>query len=164
MIRNLSWITGLIVIIFIVAGGTYYWGYNVFVRPGTFKIDTIVNIPKGSTIQQISRLLAQKDVVIYPRLFELVARTLYADKVLQAGEYVIPTGSSPRDVLTILQSGDTVVRSFTAVEGLSTFDILARLIQTDGLTGIITVLEVAQDTIIWSAFARSTQTCKSSPR
>ena len=138
MIRNLSWFAGLIVAILIAAGGIYFWGYTIFVQPGSLRTDTIIYIPKGRSIEQISRLLAQKQVVIYPKVFELVARTLKANKVLQAGEYLIPTGSSPKNVLTILQSGKTVVRSFTAAEGLSTLEILGRLIQTEGLTGIIT--------------------------
>ena len=129
---------GLTVIILIAAGGVWFWGYTILIQPGTLKTDTIVNIPKGSSIERISRILAQKDLVLYPRFFELFARTIGAKYVLQAGEFSIPSGSSLINILTILQSGKTFSRRFTAAEGLNTSEILTRLIQTEGLTGTIT--------------------------
>ena len=122
----------------IAAIGVIFWGYNVLRHHGPFRTDSIVIIPKGSGTEQITSLLAQNGLVEHPTVFNLAVRTFGADKVLQAGEYSIPKGSSPLDILSILQSGRTVVRSITVAEGLNTSEILGRVIKTEGLSGLMT--------------------------
>ena len=133
MTRKFSWVISLTGIMIIAAIGVIFWGYNVLRHHGPFRTDSIVIIPKGSGTEQITSLLAQNGLVEHPTVFNLAVRTFGADKVLQAGEYSIPKGSSPLDILSILQSGRTIVRSFTVAEGLNNSEILGRVMKTKEL-------------------------------
>ena len=56
-----------------------------------------VIIPKGASIEEISKILEAKDLVGNPRLFVLAARVLGYDRGLKAGRFTIPVGSSIYD-------------------------------------------------------------------
>ena len=138
MNRKNSWVTALILITFAAVGGGSLFGYMNFTQRGPLKSDLIVIIPKGSGIDFISRLLERKGAISQPILFKLTVLILRLEKVMRAGEFSIPKGSSPRDILSILRSGKMVIRRFVAVEGLYTAEILGQLRRADGLTGIVT--------------------------
>ena len=138
MNRKNSWLTALILIILSAVGGGGLFGYMNFTQSGPLKSDLIIIIPKGSGIDSISRLLGRKGAISQPILFKLTVLTLRLEKVMRAGEFSIPKKASPRDILSILRSGKTVVRRFVAAEGLYTAEILARLRKADGFTGTVT--------------------------
>ena len=138
MILKYRWIVVLIVLTFLVIGVSGFWGYSTLIQSGSLRVDTVVIIPKGSGIDFISRLLSRKGIIKQTTVFKIAVLVLGLEKVIQAGEYSIPKGSSPIDILKILRSGKTVVRRFLAVEGLHTSEILKRVRETDGLIGKVT--------------------------
>lgn len=56
--------------------------------PRDFPKGEVVNIPEGVSAQTIGEILAEEGVVESARVFELVARTFFDSKDLQAGDYI----------------------------------------------------------------------------
>ena len=125
----------LLVLGLILGGATVWWGYARFIQPGPLDAETNVVIPRGSGFEGIASELFRAGVISDPLVFRIGARFMGADKALRAGEYAFPAKISPRDALTLLQGGRTVVRRLTVAEGLTTAQVLAQLNVTDGLKG-----------------------------
>ena len=107
------------------------------VLPGPAKETKIVIIPRGSSVQDIARLLDENGLIIHPLFFRATSRLMAKDQ-LKAGEYEIPAGLSAMDITGILQEGKTVLRQVTVPEGLTSYEITTILINTPALTGEIT--------------------------
>ncbi|MFQ5766287.1 MAG: endolytic transglycosylase MltG [Rhodospirillales bacterium] len=119
------------------AGGAW-WGHDQFTRPGPSTADITVIIERGAGIDGIAGALARAGVLEDPLVFRIAARWITADNPLKAGEYAFAAGISARGALELLQSGKTVVRRLTVIEGLTTAEIVAQLQTTEGLTGLVT--------------------------
>ena len=132
-------LVSVLVVLALVAGGCFVWGYAQFARPGPLDAAVTLVIPKGTGLNAIAGQLHAADVIAHPLVFQLSARLTGADKELKAGEFVFSRGMSIRDVIDLLESGKTVVRRLTIVEGLSTAEILDQLRTVDGLEGEITL-------------------------
>tara|TARA_B100000315_G_scaffold257793_2_gene307836 strand:+ start:4196 stop:5182 length:987 start_codon:yes stop_codon:yes gene_type:complete len=137
--RVLRWLGFLLFLLVAGVAGVGFWGYTEFVRPGPLAAEKIIVIPRGVGIERIAILLARHNVIKVPIVLSMAARTVAADKALQAGEFAFPKAVSPRDVLEILQSGKQVVRRLTVAEGLTSAEILDRLKKTEGLSGGVTL-------------------------
>ena len=119
-----------------VAVGVY--GKSQFEAPGPSGQETVVILKRGSGLNAIAAQLEREKVISDSMIFRLGAKFKGADRALKAGEYSIPAGASMQEVLDQLQSGDIVQRKVTAVEGLTSFAIVARVNAADELTGEIT--------------------------
>lgn len=109
-----------------------------------------VIIPKGASIEEISKILEAKDLVGNPRLFVLAARVLGYDRGLKAGRFSIPVGSSIYRILRQLARGMSSQDMVTIPEGLRT-DQIARHINERAKIDAIGLMTLAND----STFARS---------
>jgi UPF0755 protein len=96
-----------------------------------------VIIPKGSGVEGIAVELVRAGVLADPLIFRLGVRMSRAGKTLRAGEYAFPARISPREIVSLLQIGTTVVRKLTIAEGLTSFQVAERLKFTDGLMGTL---------------------------
>ena len=134
----LRWLTGVILVFVLSAGGAGTWGYYLFIQPGPVTTETTVIIPKGAGVDRIAALLAERGLISNALVFRLGAMARDATTSLRAGEYLIPAYVSSDDVIKILRSGKTVMRRVTVAEGLTTTEVLKRLFQIEGLTGPIT--------------------------
>lgn len=95
------------------------------VEPG---VDVTVEIPPGSTGQDIGAILAAQGVVRSALEFEVAVRNVDAAARLQAGSYELTTLMDPADVVAELVSGPGAsVYTVTVVEGLRVNEILTRL-------------------------------------
>ncbi|MDP6786136.1 MAG: endolytic transglycosylase MltG [Rhodospirillales bacterium] len=121
----------------VLSGGILTWGAAEFSRPGPLKAATTVVIARGAGLEVIASELTRAGVLADPLVFRLGARLTGADKRLRAGEYAFPARVSPRQTVALLESGKTVVRRLTVVEGLTTAEIVAQLEATDGLAGAL---------------------------
>lgn len=97
----------------------------VDVEPG----ETVtVEIPPGSTGQDIGALLAAQGVVRSALEFEVAVRAVDAAQQLQAGTYEMVTLMDPADVVSMLVSGPgPAVFRITVIEGLTVEEILSSL-------------------------------------
>ena len=116
-------------------GGVLIWGIAEYARPGPLGVATTGVVQRGASLEAIASDLTRAGVLADPFIFRLGARLTGADKLLRAGEYAFAVRISPRQTVALLESGKTVVRRLTVVEGLTTAEIIAQLRATDGLKG-----------------------------
>lgn len=121
----------------LVGAGVFAWGYTQFVGPGPLVAPATLIVPKGAGLGGIAAQLAEAGVIARPIIFKVGAKITGADGRLRAGEYVFPAATSMRDTIALLESGRTVVRRLTLVEGTTAAQITAQVAAADGLVGEI---------------------------
>lgn len=108
---------------------------------GPARQPTPVIIASGSSIAGAGRSLEQAGVLESAEAFRLRARLFGDDKPIRAGEYEVPAGASPSDILALLQSGKTLQRFVVIPEGLPSILVHERLMRAPHLTGDVAVPE-----------------------
>ena len=78
----------------------------------------ILEVSKGSNLNQISRHLADQSIIKYPKLLTAWALVV-KEQDIKAGEYQIVVGDSTLSILDKLSRGQVVSRSITFPEGWS---------------------------------------------
>jgi UPF0755 protein len=127
----------LLIIIGVLVGGGVLFGKQRFEAPGPLDDDKVVTIPKGLGIRDISDLLVQEGVIDQPWIFMGGVFMLKAREGLKAGEYQFVKHASLHDVVGTIVEGRVVQRQLTMAEGLTSEQIVERLLQNDVLTGNI---------------------------
>jgi UPF0755 protein len=130
-------IISLLVLLAIVAGAALFLGKQRFEMPGPLAADKIVNIPHGSGIRDIADVLQREGVIDQPWVFIGGVLALKAREDLKAGEYQFSAHASLRDVVATIVDGKVVTHQINLPEGLTSEQIVARLLQDDILTGNI---------------------------
>lgn len=103
----------------------------VAVQPGQ---DVTVDIPSGSTAEDIGAILAAQGVVRSALEFEVAVRNNEADARLQAGTYAMQTVMDPNEVVAMLVVGPIAdVYRVTVIEGLRVQEILTSLSEASGI-------------------------------
>ncbi len=127
----------LLLIALIAAGGAFLYAKHQFEKPGPLTQDAVITIPKGEGVSAIAARLERQGIISDKRLF--VASTLYfkAQNKLKAGQYAIPKGASMRQVLDTLVQGKELLYKVTIPEGLTSEQIVTRLLNHPELTGEI---------------------------
>ena len=127
----------VLVVVSIAVGAGLFLGKQRFEAPGPLPEDKVVNIPRGLGIRDIADLLQREGVVDQPYVFMGGVIVLKARGELKYGEYQFTKGSSVADVVDTIVEGRVVQHAFTVPEGLTSEQIVARLLETDVLTGQI---------------------------
>jgi UPF0755 protein len=105
-------------------------GGAVNVEPG---LPVTIEIPQGSTGQDIGAILSAQGVVRSALEFEVAVRNVDAAQRLQAGSYELTTLMDPADVVAELVSGPGApVYRVTIIEGLRINEILTQLSESTG--------------------------------
>jgi UPF0755 protein len=126
----------LLLLALIVGGGVAVVGKSRFEAPGPLAEDKAVNIPPRSGMMEIADLLKREGVIDEHRLiFVGGVFALKARSELKAGEYIFTKHASVRDVLQTIVDGKVVQHAFTIPEGLTSEQIVARLLEDDILSG-----------------------------
>jgi UPF0755 protein len=128
----------IVLLLAVVLGALAYWGNQRFEEPGPLAQDKVVNIPRGLGVRDIGELLAREGVIRDPWIFvagAVAMKVRGAD--LKFGEYQFAKGASARDVAETMNEGKVVQHQFTVAEGLTSEQIVARLLEHDKLTGAI---------------------------
>lgn len=99
--------------------------------------DTIVVLPSGVSLAEVTEILHKVGVVEDTRTFNWGVRLSGAARHLKAGEYTIPADASMCAVMEILRSGKTILHAVTIPEGLTVAEIIALLEGTEALSGDI---------------------------
>lgn len=125
----------LAAIIVTVAAFLFWWN-----RPIPLAEDYRFVVVEGATLSSISRELAGLGLIDYPVLLARAGRTLQVDRRIHAGHYLIEPGISPKGLLQLLGSGDTLLSKLTIPEGLTARQIMdliqSQLELEQSLTGI----------------------------
>jgi UPF0755 protein len=124
----------LIFILTVAAGGAFVLGKQRFELAGPLEADKIVNVPRGG-IRDTADLLVREGVIDQPYLFIAGAILLKARNELKSGEYLFKKNASLQDVAATMIEGRVVQHSFTAAEGLTSDQIVQRILENPVLTG-----------------------------
>jgi UPF0755 protein len=130
-------IISIFVLVAIVTGIVLFIGEQRFEAPGPLAQDRIVNIPRGSGIRDIADTLTREGVIDQPAVFIGGVLALKAREDLKAGEYQFKAHSSMSDVVATMVEGRVVMHQVSLPEGLTSQQIVARLMDDDVLTGDI---------------------------
>ncbi|HML14366.1 MAG TPA: endolytic transglycosylase MltG [Xanthobacteraceae bacterium] len=127
----------LILLAAIGAGAALTFGKQRFEAAGPLVEDKIVNIPRGAGVRDIADLLQREGVIDQPWVFIGGVWVRKARDELKYGEYLFPKQASLRDVIDVISDGKVIQHQITVAEGLTSEQIVARLMENDVLTGNI---------------------------
>ena len=85
----------------------------------------VVTIPKGSSVKAIAQILDDSKIIRNDPRFLLLAKFSGYSTKLQAGEFLLPFGKKPLEILEILSSAKPVSYSITVPEGLTALEVAA---------------------------------------
>ena len=127
----------VLIVVSVAVGGALYLGKQRFEAPGPLGDDKVVNIPRGLGIRDISDLLAREGVIDQPWVFIGGVLALKARGELKSGEYQFSKGASLSDVVNTIIENKVVQHAVTIPEGLTSEQIVAKLLENDALSGQI---------------------------
>jgi len=126
----------LLILVLIIGGGIVFVGKNRLEAPGPLQEEKVVIIPPRSGMMDIADVLTREGVIQEHRLvFIGGVFALNARSELKAGEYLFPKQASVREVLEIIVEGKVVQHQITVPEGLTSEQIVARLLDNEILSG-----------------------------
>ena len=137
----LGMLSGLFTFFFVLAClaiGTFYFMKVQFDRPGPLTTSTVVVVPKGEGIAAIAERLERDGVITDRRIFMsgiLYFMYLQGYGSVKAGEYELGKQATMREVLDTLVEGKSIEHKVTLPEGLTSQQIVARLLAHPDLTG-----------------------------
>ncbi len=97
--------------------------------------ETVVVLPRGANLHEITARLNAAGVIDRPWLFRLAVRLKGEDRALKAGEYAFPAGATPASVINMLARGETVAHRLTVAEGMTVAEVFRLLAGTEELSG-----------------------------
>jgi len=127
----------VLVLFAIVIGGGLLVGKQRFDAPGPLADDKVVNIPAKLGIRDIADLLVREGVIDQPWVFVGGVFALKARDELKAGEYQFAKQASLHDVIETIVEGKVVQHQISIPEGLTSEQIVQRLLESDILAGNI---------------------------
>ncbi len=127
----------VLIVISVAVGAALFFGKQRFDAPGPLADDKVVNIPRGLGIRDIADVLQREGVIDQPYIFMGGVIALKARGELKYGEYQFSKHASVADVVDTIIEGKVVQHAFTVPEGLTSEQIVARLLESTALTGQI---------------------------
>jgi UPF0755 protein len=124
-------------VVSVAVGAALYLGKERFNEPGPLSAEKVVNIPRGFGVRDIATLLQREGVIDQPYIFIGGAIVMRSRGGLKSGEYKFTPHASLADVVETIIEGRVVQHVLTLPEGLTTEQIVARLLENDALTGQI---------------------------
>ena len=89
----------------------------------------VFNIPSGHTIRQVAQNLSDQGFIEDPVMFIALARLQGENTVIKAGEYHIKSGHTPLALIELFSKGDSILYSFTIIEGWNFRQLLDAIAQ-----------------------------------
>lgn len=108
----------------LLAGGAFAWAWNDLNTPVEHKMaGKTVNIPMGSTMEQIVQKLHTDGIVQNAATLKLYIKLQGVGSLIKAGDYLFPSPISPKDVVQKLVDGGEAANKLTIIEGWTRWDI-----------------------------------------
>jgi UPF0755 protein len=101
--------------------------------------DTAFVVPSGSSLTSVAHKLEAEGLIGSADSFLLWAKALGSGDPIKAGEFLLPAGSSPSEILDTFQHGEVIRRFVTIPEGLPSIMVHERLMAEPLLAGTIPV-------------------------
>ena len=137
---------GLVLFLFIAVSALAIW-FNLFAlnaADGERAQRVTVLIPKGSSVEDINGLLAEQNLVKKDIRFLLLAKYLGVATKLQAGEFALHRGQTPKELLLELSQAKPIQHPVTIPEGL-VIDDIARIFGRGGWCDATRFSSLARD-------------------
>lgn len=141
-------LSGILTLMFVVmialAGGLAMFRHFVD-SPGPLKEARNVVVPAGDTTRMIAERLEKQGVISSQSMFlaQVMSQNAIArfsgqsSRHMKAGEYEMVPGASIRDVIKKLTEGRSLLYSVTMPEGLTSYEIVRRLLADENLSGSV---------------------------
>jgi len=127
--------TALILLLIVGVAGFIY-GKQRFEAPGPLAQDKVVNVPPRLGLLEIVEVLQREGVINeHWSVFVGGVFAMNARSDLKSGEYLFPKQASLHDVIETLVDGKVVQHTLTVPEGLTSEQIVARILDTEFLAG-----------------------------
>jgi UPF0755 protein len=121
-------LSAIFLILLLTIGAVSYWIYKSLNTPVQHnKADEFVQIPKGSTTNEIINKLAAEGILKSDLPLQIYLRSFGDASKVQAGEYQFSSPITPLEVLKELEKGEERTIKLTVPEGFTRFDIAKRL-------------------------------------
>jgi UPF0755 protein len=136
----------ILIVVGLFALGAIGIAQNDITRAGPLTEEVVVQVPRGANVTKISELLGESGAlpermlmgaVSGPAMFRIAANYSGKARDLKFGEYAIPPGASIENLVALLSQGGNVQHRVTIPEGVTSFEAVARIRETDLLTGEI---------------------------
>jgi UPF0755 protein len=128
LMRFIKFLFVLFLLSIIGVGGVSYWIYDSLNKAHSHaKANQFIQIPKGSTPNQIIEKLAAEGVLPSELPTQIYLRSFGDASNLKAGEYQFASPITPLQVLKELETGEERTVKFTIPEGFTRFDIAKRI-------------------------------------
>ncbi len=131
--RKRGWLRLLILIVVVVGLAVFLAFYALSLSTDLLGINQTdrqaeVEIPMGSSVMDISRILRDEEIISHPYVFSLYAK-LTKTEDYQAGTYILNEDMNYKQILIALQSGNSIKETVTItfVEGETLQEIAAKL-------------------------------------
>jgi len=135
--KRVGWLAGLLLaLLLVIAAGWFAWGWY---GGSAIDEDTAFIVPSGSTLTAIAEKLQAEEHIGSADAFLLRAKVLGSADPIQAGEFLLPAGTSAAGILDTFQHGQVVRRFVTIPEGWPSIMVHERLMAEELLTGDIPV-------------------------
>jgi UPF0755 protein len=125
-------VIGILVLLLSLGLGWTWMGYRQFMAtPLSVPPEGLVlQVHKGENLNHLAQRLADRGLLAHPRMFYWHARWHGQARHIRAGEFLVPAGSRPADLLEILLHGKTIQYRLTLIEGW-TFHQVLEAVQRD---------------------------------
>lgn len=132
------------VVMLLIAGGAV-WFQQAVNEPGPLKEIRNIVIPAGDSSRMIADRLEQQGAISGQTLFlaQMMSQTAISRvsgrpaQQLKAGEYELSAGMSIREIIEKLSEGRSLLYSVTVPEGLTSHEVVRRLLNDPNLSGAI---------------------------
>jgi cell division protein YceG involved in septum cleavage len=132
-------------LLFAGAGGAFYIAYNFLTTPASEEPrEFVLGIDPGSGFDRVAYALKKEGAIRNVNLFRLLARIEGSLGKIRAGEYLISTGWTPRQVLRQITLGRALLHRLTVREGLVWWET-AKLVEEEGLASFDDFRDVIHD-------------------
>ena len=136
--RRAGWLLGLLAVALLAAAlwfASGWWGGS------RIDEDTAFVVPSGASLTSVARKLEDEGQIVSAEDFLLRAKVFASDDPIKAGEFLLPAGASPADILDLFQHGDVILRFVTIPEGTPSIMVHEALMAELLLTGEVAVPE-----------------------
>jgi len=136
-----------VVSVVLITGAAAGWLYNDYQRFTRQVLpvaeDEVFMLSRGTRFGALQQQLAEKGWIENRHYFRLLARESGLGRKLKAGEYRIPVGTTPLQLLQILASGKSIQHRVTLIEGSRFSELRAQLMADERLSHKLTELDDA---------------------
>lgn len=138
MLRAGCTLVAALALLAMAAAGWFAFGWY---SSGPVEEDAEFVVSSGSSLTSVAQELEEAGHIHSADAFLLRAKIFAGSDPIQAGEFLLPAGASPSQILDTFQNGDVIRRFVTIPEGLPSILVHERLMAEPLLTGDIAVPE-----------------------